>query len=621
MSQLEPTDCIDCQKILKHWVEFQLVDEQGEPLAGMPYKLKSMGNKKDIRTGVTNGEGLLREENLPPTPMRLWIDAQKLTDEMEFRPLRTARGPLGSKVKPKARTQGHFYRYIKIGDLCDKAPKIDEWNEEELPKYHFPDSKFLGFKAAFVDTRWVLEVCPFRVWILLLHHQKEYSLVNAYNQGLMSVLVYANAEDNGNKETKEYSGSIFHFFKEQLLDLSRLPNRIEKKDFQPIVYDAPFRERYTRVEFIDTGDNLDTQMFYIANNKDLIISWRGTASLTDAVITDLNFKPTKLPSDFIGKGRVHDGFWKAFWAGVEKTTTESNSVFNEIEKIIEGRKVFICGHSLGGALALIHSVQLKEYNPCLYTYGMPRVFTYSAIMEIQDIIHYRHINRNDLVPGVPFEKDMNNYYFENGWDSMGYAIEALSLPQSAIVTSLLPITMGLTPAAMVTTRLDKIKTNDLFLHQGKTVHLYKGEVIYGSTANLISPINTQKKIEFNFYLVPSLLPNDSAIENFFPNHKQPNKSNSNNILHHFSGVYMDFIKEKLVSLCIPENNILYKEKMRNFKDKINKQRNELKEEYLNYQYFLKLEQQIGSRLSFSQKNESGKRAIAYFAYNEKFNKS
>ncbi|CDG18060.1 protein of unknown function [Xenorhabdus doucetiae] len=37
MSQLEPTDCIDCQKILKHWVEFQLVDEEGEPLSGMPY--------------------------------------------------------------------------------------------------------------------------------------------------------------------------------------------------------------------------------------------------------------------------------------------------------------------------------------------------------------------------------------------------------------------------------------------------------------------------------------------------------------------------------------------------------------------------------------------------------
>ncbi|MDC9622842.1 lipase family protein [Xenorhabdus sp. XENO-7] len=620
MSQLQPTDCIDCQKILKHWIEFQLVDEQGEPLAGMPYKLVSISNKKDVRTGVTNSEGLLREENLPPTPVRLWIDAQKLTDEMELRPLRTVRGPLGSKVKPKARTQGHFYRYIKIGDLCDKTPQIDNWNEEELPKYHFPDNKFLGFKAVFVDARWILEVCPFRVWVLLLHHQKEYSLVNAYNQGLMSVLAYANATDNGDKDTKEYSGSVFHFFKEQLLDLSRLPNRIEKKDFQPIVYDAPFRDRYIVVEFIDTDYDLDTQMFYVANNKELIISWRGTASWTDAVTTDLNFKPTKLPSDFIGKGRVHDGFWKAFLVGINKSPIGKTSAFDDIKELTKDRNIFICGHSLGGALALIHSVQLKEYNPCLYTYGMPRVFTYSAIMEIQDIIHYRHINRNDLVPGVPFEKDMNNYYFENGWDPMGYAIEALSLPQSAIVTSMSPLTAGLTPAAMITSRLDKIKTNDLFLHQGEIVHLYKGEIVYGSTANIISPINIAEKVAFNFYLIPSLLPEDSIIDNFFPKNRQPDKSTSKNILHHFSGVYMDFIKEKLVSLCIPEYNVLYKENMQNFKDKMNKQKNELKEEYFNYQYFFNLEQQIGSRLSFSQESESGKRAIAYFLYGEKYNK-
>ncbi|MDE9467438.1 lipase family protein [Xenorhabdus bovienii] len=621
MSQLQPTDCIDCQKILKHWIEFQLVDEQGEPLAGMPYKLVSISNKKDVRTGITNGEGLLREENLPPTPVRLWIDPQKLTDEMELRPLRTVRGPLGSKVKPKARTQGHFYRYIKIGDLCDKAPQIDNWNnKEELPKYHFPDNKFFGFKAAFVDARWILEVCPFRAWVLLLHHQKEYSLVNAYNQGLMSVLAYANATDNGDKDTKEYSGSVFHFFKEQLLDLSRLPNRIEQKDFRPIVYDAPFRERYITVEFIDTDDNLDTQMFYVVNNKELIISWRGTESKTDIFTTDLNFKPVKLPSDFIGKGRVHEGFWKAFWTGVERKTTENNSLFKEIKELTEDRKIFICGHSLGGALALIHSAQLKKYNPCLYTYGMPRVFTYNAIMEIQDIIHYRHINRNDLVPGVPFEKDMNNYYFENGWDPMGYAIEALSLPQSAIVTSMSPLTAGLTPVAMITSRLDKIKTNDLFLHQGEIVHLYKGEIVYGSTANIISPINIAEKVAFNFYLVPSLLPDDSIIESFFPQNRQPNKSTSKNILHHFSGVYMDFIKERLVSLCIPERSMLYKEKEQIFKDKMDKQKNELKEEYFNYQYFLKLEQKIDSSLLFSKESESVKRAIDYFVYSERSNK-
>ncbi|WP_412093227.1 lipase family protein, partial [Pseudomonas viridiflava] len=36
------------------------------------------------------------------------------------------------------------------------------------------------------------------------------------------------------------------------------------------------------------------------------------------------------------------------------------------------RKLFICGHSLGGALGLVHAAALKDRNPILYTYGMPR---------------------------------------------------------------------------------------------------------------------------------------------------------------------------------------------------------------------------------------------------------
>ncbi|MDE1480627.1 hypothetical protein KKJ17_20070 [Xenorhabdus bovienii] len=83
---------------------------------------------------------------------------------------------------------------------------------------------------------------------------------------------------------------------------------------------------------------------------------------------------------------------------------------------------------------------------------------------------------------------------------------------------------------------------------------------------------------------------------------------------------MDFIKERLVSLCIPERSMLYKEKEQIFKDKMDKQKNELKEEYFNYQYFLKLEQKIDSSLLFSKESESVKRAIDYFVYSERSNK-
>ncbi|MDX7988484.1 lipase family protein [Xenorhabdus sp. 12] len=624
MGQLESTDCIDCQNTLKHWIEFQLVDEQGKPLVGIPYKLMSVGNKKDIRTGVTDGEGFLREENLPPMQVILWTDAQKLADEMELRPLRTVRGPLGSKVRFDTQKQGHSYHYVKIGDLCDKAPQIENWNEKELPKYHFSDNKFHGFRAGFVDTRYVLEICPFRAWVLLLHHQKEYSLVNAYNQGLMSVLAYANAKDNGNDETKEYSGSVFHFFKDQLLDLSRLPNQIEQKQFQPIVYDVPFRERYIHVEFIDTDEDLDTQLFYVANNKELIISWRGTAQGQDG-LTDLEFKPIKLSEEYLSKGKVHKGFWQAFMSVNNefvkvngKVSTEEKNIFNDINKLAMDKELFICGHSLGGALALLHSAQLRAYNPCLYTYGMPRVITYSAVMEINNIIHYRHINKNDPVPTVPFERDMDNPFFQQGMDLEGYHLEVILLPMEKIFPE------------KTKKFIENTKSKEVFLHQGKTVHFYKGRAIEENVFLL-----GEKYTETELYLVPSLLPEELAKEDFFPINKQPIKVEEFRtrldlfyILDHLSGDYMEFIKKRILELCIPKYNTIYKEDKHRFENAMefeNKYKqsfingNKLKSEKLKnndnspmHQYFLRLDQQLESTLLVSKKSKEGQRALNYF---------
>ncbi|PHM46105.1 phospholipase A1 [Xenorhabdus mauleonii] len=628
MGQLEPTDCIDCQNTLKHWIEFQLVDEQGKPLIGIPYNLMSMGNKKDIRTGVTDGEGFLREENLPPMQVILWTDAQKLADEMELRPLRTVRGPLGSKVRFDAQKQGHSYHYVKIGDLCDKAPQIESWNEEQLPNYHFPNNKFHGFRAAFVNTRYVLEICPFRAWLLLLHHQKEYSLVNAYNQGLMSVLVYANAKDNGNDETKEYSGSVFHFFKDQLLDLSRLPNQIEQKQFQPIVYDAPFRERYTRVEFIDTGKELDTQLFYVVNNKDLIISWRGTAQGQD-FWTDLEFKPIQLSEKYLNKGKVHKGFWQAFMAvnnikiesenkNEDKDKAKKINTFEDIKALATDKNVFICGHSLGGALALLHSAQLRIHNPCLYTYGMPRVLTYSAVMEINNIIHYRHVNKNDPIPTVPFERDMDNYFFQNNLDFDGYHLEAILLPMEMILPE------------KTKKFIENTKSKEVFLHQGKMIHFYKGRTIEENIFLL-----GEKYTETELYLVPSLLPGELAKEGFFPINKQPMQVEQIRtrldllyILDHLSGDYMEFIKKRILELCIPKHNTTYKEDKHRFENatefenkhkqkfitgnKINSDKFKNNGNSSMLQYFLRLDQQLESTLLISENTEEGKRALNYY---------
>ncbi|PHM37767.1 hypothetical protein Xmau_03729 [Xenorhabdus mauleonii] len=159
MSQLEPADCIDCQKILKNWVEFQLVDEEGKPLSGMPYKLKSRGNKSIERTGTTDGNGLLREEDLPPMPVTLSVTAQPLADEIVKRTPRPQTGEANSPVKPTAILDGHEYQYVTLGMVSDGYPKIKGWQEEELKSSeHFKNSTLKGFSTSQLKRRHVLEM-------------------------------------------------------------------------------------------------------------------------------------------------------------------------------------------------------------------------------------------------------------------------------------------------------------------------------------------------------------------------------------------------------------------------------------------------------------------------------
>ncbi|MXD03721.1 lipase family protein, partial [Escherichia coli] len=70
------------------------------------------------------------------------------------------------------------------------------------------------------------------------------------------------------------------------------------------------------------------------------------------------------------------------------------------------------GHSLGGALALIHAAVLRDYQPIIYTYGMPRVFTASAINKIKNISHYRHVNDSDSVTSIPPELELDNKLYD-----------------------------------------------------------------------------------------------------------------------------------------------------------------------------------------------------------------
>jgi len=91
-----------------------------------------------------------------------------------------------------------------------------------------------------------------------------------------------------------------------------------------------------------------------------------------------------------------DGFEVAYWAIRDQM----------LEKINAGRSenLILCGHSLGGAIALHAALDLnKKYNVKLVTFGQPKTLPKQKKDPTKDLKKYiRVVNRWDVITEVPF---------------------------------------------------------------------------------------------------------------------------------------------------------------------------------------------------------------------------
>ncbi|WP_137807878.1 lipase family protein [Pseudomonas sp. G(2018)] len=655
---LNPFKIVIGDKQTRHWIEFQLLDEQGNPLANLPYRATNEATREglsDEYVGMSDAQGVIRLDGLYPIPITLKIEADPLAEQLQTRRLRAERaeprrpglgdrtplyGPQRSGFSPiekQALAEGHGYHYLRIGQLCDRRPTFTPaWeNPDQLPAFHFPDPDFGGFTVSNeqLNRRHVLEVCPFRAWSLVLHHQAEYSLANAYNLGLMSILAYSTRSE------KEH-GSVLEFFQQQCLDLSRTP-RIwdDGQNWLCLVIDVPFRDRYESVELLDTAKAKPpeghTQLFYAISVSQVLVAWRGTEmdGLAD-LSTDATFRPVKpevtavcepkVPcDDLVPEGSVHLGFRDAFEVARRIYAIDLG------ETIPEGaidRDLYICGHSLGGALGLVHAASLKELNPLLYTYGMPRTFTLKAVKSLSGFQHFRHVNDTDLIPSVPPEAALDNYLYD--------------------LYGPLGTTLGFTWSLVQLTASSLFKHGDPFCHHGEIAMFFKAEQhvnqrgsdypAYRNKEGLGAPYHStiayrlQEKAKL--YLVPHLDPehdqqaeqaherlfkslNAESRARFFPPHGNPKEGRVVGLGHHFMSKYQPFMYSQLLESITSEREPLLKlqRERRKFEEQMKTHYGRIPEDELfRNRLFLELHGQVGTALRVTQQIEGGVESLRRF---------
>jgi triacylglycerol lipase len=175
-----------------------------------------------------------------------------------------------------------------------------------------------------------------------------------------------------------------------------------------------------------TEDFAGLHAFAASCDKFAILAFRGTLDTKDWM-DDLQATPVRFNWLFEGGpevGDVHAGFghalrdaWDDINAALEVVAPRPAGNVNLASLATFPQRTFwITGHSLGGALAVLagaafsmlpHNV-IRPING-IYTFGQPRIGLLPFCGNYDQLLHpktYRFVNRQDLVPRVPFR----------GWD-------------------------------------------------------------------------------------------------------------------------------------------------------------------------------------------------------------
>lgn len=177
----------------------------------------------------------------------------------------------------------------------------------------------------------------------------------------------------------------------------------------------------------------DTQVLIAEFTDCAIIAFRGSSSIRD-FITDAEFTRTQF-SYRTGEdmAEIHTGFLRAF----DSIIPPMSDVIKQL--VLSDRPIFVTGHSLGGALAVLCALELnrRKFNVAqVITFGQPRVGNkafaalYSAALGDRT---FRVVHEEDIVARVPHLPQFTDPYRHAGTEvllsSFGEVIVGPSLWQ------------------------------------------------------------------------------------------------------------------------------------------------------------------------------------------------
>lgn len=141
-----------------------------------------------------------------------------------------------------------------------------------------------------------------------------------------------------------------------------------------------------------------TAGYVVAGDDIIVVVFRGTENHLDWR-TNFRFRFVALQ----GGTRVHAGFFQAY-------LTIRDTLFTTVRKLVQtkARPIYLAGHSLGGALAMMATAELSNHDDrnlrdCIaacYTFGSPKAGDRSFDQFVK-VPLYRVTNGIDIVPLVP----------------------------------------------------------------------------------------------------------------------------------------------------------------------------------------------------------------------------